>query len=118
MLFLLACITSAKSHASDFERSAGPFADCGTTSIGACGELPGNPEAVACIMEAIEACLPSKIELFYADEEIYLFSLEDCGTVTIREVLRRDCEPGEVYYDEACQDFVNKNDFCRDIPLD
>ena len=73
---------------------------------------------MACIVEAIEACVRSKIELFYADEVVYLFSLEDCGTVTIRELVRRDCDPGEVYYDEACQDFVSKNDFCQDSPLD
>ena len=43
--------------------------------------------------------------------------LDDCGSVTFNEVQRTDCEPGELYYDDGCQDFVIKNDFCVDIEL-
>ena len=115
-LLLLGCITSATSHASDFERSAGPFDDCGTITFGACGEEPSGD--VQCLRDAIDGCTPSKAELVYSTHLEYLFVLEDCGSVQITEVNRTDCDPGELYYDDACEVFVVKDDFCVDIPLD
>lgn len=117
MILLLGCITSVTSHASAFERSAGPFQDCGTIVFGECGDDTDNPAGVTCMRDAVDTCTASRADLVYPTHTEVLFVLDDCGSVTFNEVQRTDCEPGELYYDDACQDFVIKNDFCVDIEL-